>query len=382
MKKNSPWLNRFATRMKFRWATLAVASLLLAGSVAAQAELKTRNVVLIVCDGLRWQEVFLGPERALMDKKHGGVADVAALRKDFWRDTPADGRAALFPFLWGVVAQQGQIFGNQTKGSVARVTNGLKFSYPGYNEMLTGRADPRVDSNDPRPNPNVTVFEWLNGMPEFHGRVAAFATWQVFDAIFNRERSGLYVFSGWEPRAAPAASPNQAVINTLYQTTTRYWGDNAFDSLMHAAVKEYVQRERPRLLFVGYGETDEWAHDGRYDLVLRSAHQFDQFVGELWNIMQAMPEYRGQTTFLITADHGRGSGLQEWRDHGRKIAGAENIWLAVIGPDTTALGERTKVAAVTPAQIAATIAALLGQDFPRAAPQAAPPIREVVGLKK
>ena len=366
-------------RVSLRWIAVVTAWLLLSGSAAAQAELKTRNVVLIVCDGLRWQEVFLGPERALMDKKRGGVSDVAALRKDFWRETPAEGRAALLPFLWSVVAQQGQIFGNQTKGSIARVTNGLKFSYPGYNEMLAGRADPRVDSNDPRPNPNLTVFEWLEKMPEFRGRVAAFATWQVFDAIFNRDRSGVYVFSGWEPQAARATTPKQAMLDELYKTTTRLWSTNAFDSLMHAAVKEYVQLERPRVLFIGYGEVDEWAHSGRYDLMLRSTLQFDKFVAELWEMFQSMPEYRDQTTFIITTDHGRGSGSKKWRDHGRKIAGAENIWLAVLGPDTPALGERSQVAPITQSQIAATLAALLAQDFRRAVPAAAPPIGEIIG---
>lgn len=365
-------------RIKIGWAFVCAAWLLLAGLANAQTELKTRNVVLIVCDGLRWQEVFLGPEHALMNKKYGAVNDVAALRKDFWRDTPAEGRSALLPFFWTIIAQQGQLFGNQTKGSVARVTNGLKFSYPGYNEMLTGRADPRVDSNDPRPNPNVTVFEWLAQQPEFRGRVAAFATWGVFDAIFNRERAGIYVFSGWEPHAARANTPRQALLGELYRTTTRLWNDNSYDSLMHAAVKEYLQAERPRVLFVGYGETDEWAHSGRYDLVLQSAHQFDKFVADLWDTLQAMPEYRDQTTFIITADHGRGSGLEKWRDHGRKVAGAENIWLAVLGPDTTAFGERAKTPPITQSQIAATIAALLGQDFQRAAPDAAPLIREVI----
>ena len=365
-------------RLKMRWVVVFTAWLFLAGSAAAQSDLKTRNVVLIVCDGVRWQEVFQGPDRALLDKKHGGVSNVAELRKDFWRDTPAEARAALLPFFWSVIAQRGQLLGNQTKGSVARVTNGLKFSYPGYNEMLTGRADPRVDSNDPRPNPNVTVFEWLAGLPEFQGRVAAFATWQVFDAIFNRERSGLYVFSGWEPRAPRVDTPRQAVLDDLYRTTTRLWSDNSFDSLMHAAMREYVQRERPRVLFVGYGESDEWAHSGRYDLVLRSIHQFDQFVAELWDLPQAMPEYRDKTTFILTADHGRGGGLKKWRDHGRDVAGAENIWLAVLGPDTPALGERAQTAPVMQSQIAATIAALLGQDFRATVPTAAPPIREVI----
>ena len=106
-------------------------------------KLKTRAVVLIVLDGFRWQEVFDGPEHDLMDAKHGGAQDAAQLRKDFWRDTPEEGRAALLPFLWTVVAKQGQIYGNRRKGSVAQVTNGFKFSYPGYNEMATGYPDPQ-----------------------------------------------------------------------------------------------------------------------------------------------------------------------------------------------------------------------------------------------
>jgi hypothetical protein len=154
---------------------------------------KTRAVVLIVMDGFRWQEVFDGPEHDLMDEKHGGVQDVKQLRKDFWRDTPEEGRKNMMPFLWGEIAQKGEIYGNRKKGSIAQVTNGLKFSYPGYNEMSTGHADKRIDSNEYGPNPNTTVFEWLNNKPEFHDQVAVFATWNTFNDIFNVKRSGLFV---------------------------------------------------------------------------------------------------------------------------------------------------------------------------------------------
>ena len=112
------------------------------------ASLRTRNVVLIVLDGVRPEEVFTGAEAALMDSEHGGIwADPQALRREFWRDDTAARRAALMPFLWDTVAKQGQIFGSQQKGSIARVTNGMAFSYPGYNEMLTGHPDPRINSN-------------------------------------------------------------------------------------------------------------------------------------------------------------------------------------------------------------------------------------------
>ena len=85
-------------------------------------------------------------------------------------------------------------------------------------------------------------------------------------------------------------------------------------------------------------------------------------------------EYQDGLTFIITCDHGRGSGLKLWRDHDKNIAGAENIWIAVMGPDTPARGEMTDVPRVTQSQIAATIAQLLGQDYRAAVPQAAEPL--------
>lgn len=353
------------------YAALAIAAIAPAG--------KTQNVVLIVTDGLRWQEVFSGADHSLMNEEHGGIwADPAALAKQFWRDDVTERRSALLPFLWGTVVKQGQIFGNQEAGSVARVTNGLAFSYPGYNEMLAGFPDPRINSNEFGPNPNRTVFEWLNESPDFSGRVAVYATWSTFADIFNVKRSHLILQCGWNPPAHPAhASPRDTLLDTLYQTTTRLDDEDVYDSFLQVSLLDFVSAARPRVLFVGYGETDNWAHAGRYDLVLESAHQFDHFVEQLWNTMQAIPQYRGQTTFILTTDHGRGSGLVEWKEHGVEEKGSENIWIAIMGPDTPALGERTNVAPVTQAQIAATLAAFLGKDYRAAVSNAAPPIAGV-----
>jgi hypothetical protein len=342
------------------------------------AEMKTKNVFLIITDGFRWQEVFNGAEAELMTKENGAVNNVDALRARFWRPTPEGRREALLPFFWTRIAKQGQIFGNQSKGSVVTVTNGKKFSYPGYNEILTGLADPRIDSNDKKPNPNVNVFEWLNGKPAFKDRVAVFGTWDVFPYIFNVERSRLPIWPGWEPEFASQEIHPPQFIAELRRDTTPMWEDLTYDSfLIHAAI-DYLKREQPRLMFVGFGETDEWAHAGRYDHYLTAAHHVDEFIGRLWETAQSLPKYRGQTTFLITADHGRGAGLSDWKDHGAKVAGAEGDWLAVIGPDTPPLGERTKTEARTQDQIAATIAALVGKDYQAAFPKAGKAIGEVL----
>jgi len=346
----------------------------------AQSALRTRNVVLIVSDGLRWQEVFTGADPALLNEANGGIwAKEADLRRDFWRDDPVERRRALFPFLWNTVAVRGQIFGNQALGSVARVTNGLAFSYPGYNEMLTGHPDARIDSNEFGPNPNISVLEWLNTLPDLHGKVSVFATWAIFKDILNVSRSHLPLQVGWDLPYHGELSERQALLNRLYQTTTRLDDEDVYDAFQQVPLLDSFAKQQPHVLFVGYGETDNWAHSGRYDLVLHSAHLFDQFVAELWERLQALPAYRDRTTFIITTDHGRGSGPTEWKEHGKEQKGSENIWIAVLGPDTPPLGERSHTAEVHQAQIAATVAALLGKDFCHAVPAAAPPIDVVLG---
>jgi hypothetical protein len=214
----------------------------------------------------------------------------------------------------------------------------------------------------------------MNHFPEFQGQVAVFATWDVFKNIFNEPRSHLVMQVGWDLPEKGKLTPRQKLLNELYRTTTRLDDEDVWDSFLQVPLLDYVKSSRPRLLFVGYGETDNWAHAGRYDLVLETAHQFDQFVQQLWETMQGLPEYRDQTTFIITTDHGRGSGLEEWKEHGVEEKGSENIWIALIGPDTEGLGQRENVPAVTQSQIAASIAAFLGKDFHYVSPDAAAPL--------
>jgi hypothetical protein len=367
-------------RIAHAFLALATGALLLFGAAPALAG-KTQNIVLIVSDGLRWQEIFTGADPTLLNEKTGGnwLAE-AELRKRYWREDAAARRALLFPFLWGTVAKQGQIYGNQMQGSVAHVTNGKAFSYPGYNEMSTGYPNDAIDKNEFGPNPNATVFEWLNKFDEFRGKVAVYGTWDVYQDIFRKSRSGLVIQTGWTLPKKEHETPRDALLRELYETTTRFDEEDVANSLLQIPLLDYVKASHPRVLFVGYGETDNWAHQGRYDLVLDSAHRMDHFVHQLWDTMQAMPEYRGTTTFIITADHGRGSGPTEWKEHGVEEKGSENIWIAVMGPDTAPLGERKHVAPVTQAQIAATVAAFVGKDYPRAVPKAALPISAVLGV--
>jgi phosphopentomutase/2,3-bisphosphoglycerate-independent phosphoglycerate mutase family metalloenzyme len=353
---------------------LLVASAVLTASLFRDEHLRARtparNVVIVTIDGLRWQEVFGGAASEYFKKDSKGQPGDA--EKQFMRATPDERRAVVMPFMWNVVAKQGQIFGDPAKQSLSHVTNDLWFSYPGYNEMFSGAADPRVDSNDKVPNPNVTVLEWLNSRKGFVGRVAAFGAWDVLPFILNTPRSHLPVGSGFSPVTEPTTA-RQREINELARDLPAFWSYGPVDAPIVYAALDHLRTRQPRVLYIMLGEGDEWAHQGRYDLYLDATVRADRFIERIWNTLQSAPAYTGNTTLLLTTDHGRGATTSDWTDHGREVPAAERTWMAAIGPDIPPLGVREHVT-VTTAQLAATIAAVVGEDFRAAAPNAAPPL--------
>ena len=368
-----------------RSSLAAVLLLVLAGSGLVQGQeapapapvTRASNVIFVTIDGYRPQDFFGGLDDTLNDRKAGGVADAPALRKKYGGATPEDRRRAVMPFVWGTMASQGQIFGDAGRKSPMQVTNGKKFSYPGYSEMLCGFPDDRIDSNAKKSNPNGSVLEFLDGRPGFTGKVAAFGTWDVLPSILRADKNQLKVQAGWDPIADEPLTEGQKQVNHSLAHLPRYWGDNVYDAVTMAAAREHLIRHQPRVFYIALGETDEWAHGRRYDLYLDAAHSSDAFLAELWQTLQSLPAYQGKTALVLTTDHGRGGTTVDWTDHGTKTDGAENVWAAVIGPGVPALGNREGVPA-TQAQIAATLAALVGEDYPAASPKAAPPLSGAV----
>lgn len=360
--------------MAFSCFLLALSSGRVESNDAANAPRKGRNVIYITWDGFRWQEFFGGAQKAYLSKD-AGVDKVDIVTTEYWRESESERREALLPFVWTTIAKQGQIFGDQERHAPARIENRHKFSYPGYNEMFVGYPDDeRIASNSKLPNPNVSVLEFLNRRPGFEGKVGAVATWDVFPAILNQERSGIYVHGGLGPVPSSSPTDRERMLNEIISDVVVLWRDNQIDAITMQAAREYLLKQKPRVLFVGLGETDEWGHGRRYDRYLHAARRSDDFVRRMWELVQSLPDYKDQTTIVIAPDHGRGSTIRDWTDHGAKIEGAEYIWLGLIGPDTPPLGVRSDVEA-TLSQVAATLADAVGEDFCASSPKSAKPLQ-------
>jgi len=327
----------------------------LLGPLIAQTKEKP-NVILITLDGLRWQELFSGADPLLVTNKDY-VGDTTALRSHFWTAEPEKRRALLMPFLWNEVVKIGQLHGNRPKGSKVNLTNSMWFSYPGYNEILSGNPDDkRITSNSKINNPNKTILEQVNSMPGYKGKVAAFGSWDVFPYIINEERSGVPVNAGFDIAEGANLTSRELFLNQLQSQIPSPWGSVRLDAFTHHYALEYMKKEHPKLMYISYGETDDFAHDGDYGAYLNSAHNTDGLIKELWQFVQADDFYKDNTTFIITTDHGRGTQpLETWKSHGGDIKGADQVWIVAFGNGVSAIGEITSQEQLYANQIAPTV---------------------------
>ena len=301
---------------------------------------KNTKVVLITLDGFRWQELFTGADPLLVaNEKY--VNDSTELKELFWRKTAEERREALLPFFWSKLAKTGQLHGNRSLGSKVDLTNKMWFSYPGYNEILSGLADDeRIDSNAKINNPNTTVLEIANKTNKYKGKVAAFGSWDVFPYIVNEERSGVPVNAGFEIAKGNNLTDREKFLNELQPKVPSPWGTVRLDAFTHYYALETMKKDHPELVYIAYGETDDFAHDGDYEAYLKSAHATDTMIKELWNFTQQDKFYKNNTTFIITTDHGRGTDpLDTWRSHGGDIKGANGVWMILFGKGVSAEGE-------------------------------------------
>lgn len=347
--------------MKATKLMLALVLISLGKFCLAQSPIK--NVIIVTTDGFRWQEMFNGADHQLATSKAFSQGDSTTILQQYWDKDNEISRKKLLPFIWGTIGKQGLIYGNRALGNYMNTANPYWFSYPGYNEILTGYPDPQVNSNGFKNNPNETLLDFLNKQAKFKGRVAAYGAWDAFDKIFNKPRAGFPVIAAFDKTGGQKPTEKETLINNMLADSYKPFGDSeCLDVFTHYQAMEYLKNKKPRVLYIGYGETDDWAHSGKYHSYLDAAHQVDKWLNDIWNYIQHDPFYKDQTALIITTDHGRGVG-KEWTSHGSDIKGANEIWLAIMAPGISPIGEVKEHMQGYQKQIAQTAASFLGVKF-------------------
>jgi len=332
---------------------------------ALPAEQETENVILIVLDGVRAEEMFHGVDLDfLRTRAKGKPVEESELYQSFWAESPQERREKLMPFFWTIWMEEfGSVAGDRWNGSQVVLTNKHCFSYPGYSEILTGQAhDEVIDSNDPVQNPFPTVLEFFRARLKVQKHdIASFASWSVMDSIVESELGTIFSNAGYERYNSP--SPDIQLMDGLQFATLTPWDTVRHDVYTFRFAMHYLERHHPRVLYIALGETDDWGHENRYDRVIQALHKNDGYFRELWNFLQNDPQYQDKTTILITTDHGRGTEAEDWVRHKNYIEGSQYTWMAVVGPEHTLRGAWQDTETVYMNQIAGSLSAFLSLDY-------------------
>lgn len=358
------------------WALLVVVAAVTPGNTQAP-QAPPNHVILITLDGARIEEMFGGMQTDILQstlRQEQKVEDSPIYRR-YWAESPQARREKLMPFFWKtLMVEHGSIAGNPALGSSVRLTNQHRFSYPGYSEILLGEAhDDVINSNAVYRNPYTTVLETIRARLHFTPeQVATVASWARFNEIVEHTEGTTFVNAGQEA-LRPAA--DHQLLNALQTEVSIPWDEMRHDAFTFRVAMAQLTSNRPRVLYLALGETDDWAHDGRYDRVLEAYARTDSYLAQLWTWLQSQPDYRGRTHLLITTDHGRGRTVNDWRHHGATIEGAQDVWIAFASPAMARRGEWTAHTPLSTSQIAATLANWVGLDWNQMRPAAGRPIR-------
>jgi hypothetical protein len=315
------------------------------GEVAAREEADPA-LVLVVLDGVRWQEVFDGVDPDLTATARLGPA-------------PA---MALMPHLYGAIATRGAALGGPERGPAMVATGPNYVSLPGYLEILSGRGPQPCQSNQCIPDHVRTIADEVRARSADPADVAVFSSWDRIARAASAE-PGAFVLSSGRSRLSHAeviAEDDSARSwEELGARARAFPGEGDFrpDRFTAALALRYLEAKRPHFLFLGLGEPDEYAHRGDYAGYLSSLRAADETLGQLFATLDRMGTRGASTTVFVSTDHGR---AHNFRFHGRAFPESGRVWLVAAGAGVRARGILQAARPHRLADLAPTMRRLLG----------------------
>jgi hypothetical protein len=319
-----------------------------AASESGQPAQKAQMVVLVVIDGVRWQEVFGGVDADLA-RRHGMQ--------------PARAGEPAMPNLETLVREDGAALGAPGHGAPVSATGPALLSLPGYLELFTGQASGSCTRNSCPSVSRTTITDQLAQLPDGGPEnVAVIASWEGIARAASTHPSDIVLSAGRTSGTNLDRLRYDPIASELLDAGRSDGpgpghGDFRRDRATAAIALRYLKTQSPRFLFVGLGEPDEYAHANSYRGYLQSLAFADQVVAEIATEVRLANARGRRSTLWVTTDHGRS---RDFVGHGPPESG--RVWLFAAGFGIQARG---LVHAPEPrhlADITATLRWLTGHD--------------------
>ena len=199
------------------------------------------NVILLMLDGVRWQEFFHGPD-PLIDPYVEGVSPFRPLL-DFGRNS--------------------FVYGDLKKGHVARVSNLPVLSLPAYQSIMAGKMTACRSNSCNRIEVETLQERLLRELSLKKTEVATVASWPKIALSAEKEEGRTFVNAGIQENLITGDDPATIALNEKQRKDTPPW-DARKDDYTFAQAMSVLKFQKPRFLFVSLNDADEFGHAGKY----------------------------------------------------------------------------------------------------------------------
>lgn len=295
---------------KYRWLVAMGIFLLLAFTAPPSdtRPLRTKYVIIVVIDGVRWSETW-GAAPGLIPHMSTTLKSNGSFLSKFFNDAYT-----------------------YTNSGHAAITTGVNQPINNYGDELPA---------------NPSIFQYFlkqSGKP-------ATAAWIV------SSKDKLHILADtqrpdWKGSFQPSVNAGKNGPGTGYRA----------DSLTLVEALKVLKTHKPNLMLINFMEPDGYAHAANEKFYLRGIARSDRYVQQLWDFLSKDKHFRGNTTLLVTTDHGRHlDGIDGgWTEHGDNCAGCEQIFLLALGPDFRKIQIQNRHTLI---DIAPTVARLLNFEM-------------------
>ena len=112
--------------------------------------------------------------------------------------------------------------------------------------------------------------------------------------------SGFPVINGFESVQSILKDSTTDILASLLKDSYKPFKEvECLDVFTHYQAMHYLKTKQPKVMYISYGETDEWAHHANYSNYLDAANQVDAWIGDIWNWVQATPGYKNNTYIIV-----------------------------------------------------------------------------------
>jgi predicted AlkP superfamily pyrophosphatase or phosphodiesterase len=249
--------------------------------VSTKISYKTQNVIIIVVDGARYSETFGDPT-------HQNIPNLHAMQS------------------------QGVVLSNFTN-------MGFTYTDPGHAAICTGYYENLDNTGQDLPQYPSIFQTWLKSSGKSADKAWIITSKDKLQILANCKQAD------WNNQYMPRTDCGINGLGTGYRSD-----DTTF---VHA--KNVLKKHQPNLMLINFKDPDYFGHGNEWKNYIKGIKSTDNYIKQLYDLIQSDDNYKDKTTIIVTNDHGRHTDghLDGFISHGDNCPDCRHIEFLAIGPD-------------------------------------------------